>query len=145
MRAMTAALLMTGVLVFGVAAQPRVPREPVLPKTTEGAELFRFYCANCHGADATGRPATAVTQKPAPNLTMLARDHGGQFPRDAVRDIIVNGGAKGSAHRTSDMPVWGTIFRAFEPSDAMVNVRVDNLVRYIEALQDPGTGTRRSN
>jgi hypothetical protein len=42
------------------------------------------------------------------------------------------------------MPVWGTIFRAFEPNDTMVDVRIENLVRYIESLQISTAATGQS-
>jgi mono/diheme cytochrome c family protein len=37
------------------------------------------------------------------------------------------------------MPVWGPIFRAFE-SDTRARERVENLLSYIESLQQPSTG-----
>src|SRR4249919_3217513 len=107
MRTFTTALLVAGALALGVRAQEPVPREPTLPKTTVGSEQFRFYCSNCHGLDAKGRPATAATHEAAPDLTILARNHGGVFPREAVRDVITGGASGHGAHGTPDMPVWG--------------------------------------
>jgi len=145
MRTFTAALLLAGALAFGVRAQEHVPREPTLPKTTVGSELFRFYCSNCHGLDAKGRPAAAALHEAAPDLTVLAVNNGGVFPWDAVRDVIAKGGSRHSAHGTPDMPVWGTIFRAFEPNDAMVAVRIDNLVRHLETIQVPSVGKKNGH
>ena len=145
MRTFTAALLVAGALAFGVRAQEPVPREPTLPKTTVGSELFRFYCSNCHGLDAKGRHATATTHEAAPDLTVLAMNNGGVFPRDAVHDVIANGGSRHGAHGTPDMPVWGTIFRAFEPNDSMVAVRIDNLVHHLETIQVSSVGTRNGH
>jgi hypothetical protein len=142
MRTFTAALLVAGALAFGVRAQEPVPREPTLPKTTVGSEL---YCSNCHGLDAKGRPATPATHEAAPDLTILAMNNGGVFPREAVRDVITGGGSRHGAHGTPDMPVWGTIFRAFEPNDAMVAARVDALVHHLETIQVSSVGTRNSH
>lgn len=146
MRAAALTVLMACLVATGagaqILAQGPVPRQPSMQKTTAGAELYRFYCSSCHGLDAKGRPATPTTHVPASDLTTLTLNHGGVFPREAVRDVIVSGGSRSGAHGTADMPVWGTIFRAFEPSDAMVQVRVDNLVRYIESIQTSGVGTR---
>lgn len=142
MRAAALTVLMACFVAAGVRAQGPVPRQPTMQKTTAGSELYRFYCSNCHGLDAKGRPATAATHVPAPDLTRLAMNHGGVFPREAVRDIVVSGGSRTGAHGTTDMPIWGTIFRAFEPSDAMVEIRVDNLVRYLESIQTSEVGTR---
>lgn len=142
MRAVAAAMLMAATVAIGASAQGPVPRQPMLQKVTAGAELYKFYCSNCHGLDGRGRPASATMHVPASNLTVLALNHGGVFPREAVRDVIATGAGKEGVHGTSDMPVWGTIFRAFEPNDAMVSVRIDNLVRYIESLQVSTVGTR---
>ncbi|HUR35102.1 MAG TPA: c-type cytochrome [Vicinamibacterales bacterium] len=141
MRNFTLGLVVAGALTARVAAQPVVLREPTLPKTTVGSELYRFYCSNCHGLDAKGRPATASTRTAAPDLTVLSIAHGGRFPREAVRNVIVKGTGKATAHGTTEMPVWGTIFRAFEPDDVMVDVRIDNLVRYLESVQASSAGT----
>jgi hypothetical protein len=81
----------------------------------------------------------------APDLTTLAMNNGGLFPREAVRAIITNGTSKTGAHGTTDMPVWGTIFRAFEPNDTMVDVRIDNLVRHLETLQVSCIGTKQAH
>jgi mono/diheme cytochrome c family protein len=146
MRALTAVVLVAGVLALGARAQgPPVALEPMLQKTTVGSELYRFYCSNCHGLDAKGRGATPAMLTPSANLTVLSINNGGVFPREAVRDVIAHGGGKNGAHGTSDMPVWGTIFRAFEPNDTMVDVRIDNLVRYIESLQVSTVGTNAAH
>lgn len=144
MRALAVAVLVAGVLATGARAQGPVPRRPVLEKTTVGSELFRFYCSNCHGQDARGRPATSAMRRAAPDLTLLSLNHGGMFPREIVRDVIAHGSGRANVHGTADMPVWGTIFRAFEPNDAMVDARIDNLVRYVESLQVSAIGTGQS-
>lgn len=138
MRTFLIALMASGLLALGAYAQgtrPGVPREPLLPKTTAGSELYRLYCANCHGLDAKGRPSSPAMRTPSPDLTVLAVNHGGVFPREMVRDVITHGTGRSSAHGPTDMPVWGTIFRAIDPKDTMVDVRIDNLVRYIEGMQ----------
>jgi hypothetical protein len=43
-----------------------------------------------------------------------------------------------SAHGTTEMPVWGPMFRMFE-SDARVRERIENLVTHLESLQRPTT------
>ena len=144
MRPFSASLLVALALGVAAGAQDRVPREPMLQKTTVGSELFRFYCSTCHGLDGRGRPATGAMRQAAPDLTVLSMNHGGVFPREAVRNIITNGGAV-SAHGSADMPVWGSIFRAFEPNDTLVAVRIDNLVSHLETLQSSSVGTKQGN
>jgi len=145
MRTFAVAVVVVGVLVIGARAQGPSAREPMLQKTTVGSELYRFYCSNCHGLDARGRSATPAMQVPASNLTVLTVNHGGIFPREGVRDVIAHGAGPGSVHGTNDMPVWGTIFRALEPNDRMVDVRIDNLVRYIESIQASGVATGQAH
>lgn len=132
MRTLILLVILAGAVVQGAAAQGPVAREPQLQKTTVGSELFRFYCSNCHGYDGKGRPATPAMRVAAPDLTSLTANNGGSFPRERVRAIIEQGSG---SHQSSGMPVWGTIFRALEPNDAMVKVRVDNLVTYVESIQ----------
>jgi hypothetical protein len=68
-----------------------------------------------------------------PDLTRLAQLYGGAFPRQRVEAFVTNDGAVLSpAHGTSDMPVWGPIFRGLDPSDTLVKVRIANLVAHIE-------------
>jgi len=81
--------------------------------------------------------ASALLAGPA-DLTILARRNGGAFPRDRVRDFVVGSGRPLTAHGTSEMPVWGAIFRTFE-SDARVRERIANLVSYVESIQAPTT------
>ena len=132
MRKLMLLVIVAGIGVLRAEAQAPVAREPQMQKTTVGSELFRFYCSNCHVYDAKGRPATPAMRVPAPDLTSLAANNGGSFPRERVRAIIEQGSG---SHQSSGMPVWGAIFRALEPNDAMVRVRVDNLVTYVESLQ----------
>jgi mono/diheme cytochrome c family protein len=131
-----ALLLFTAAALTG-SGQIR-PREepPLIIKSTFGADLYKFYCSSCHGMDAKGRPARSPEHLAAPDLTILARDHGGKFPREAVRETIARGGKTVSSHGTQDMPVWGAIFRGLDSSDTLVEIRIANLVQYIESLQD---------
>lgn len=135
MRTMCLAVVLAGLAVLSAGAQAPVPQQPALQKTTVGSELYKFYCSNCHGQDAKGRPATPAMRTPSADLTRLATANGGVFPRESIRALLAKGPQKGAGHGTSDMPAWGTIFRAFDKNDTMVDVRIDNLVGYIESLQ----------
>jgi len=49
---------------------------------------------------------------------------------------VTNGGdVLSPAHGSADMPVWGPVFRGLDPSDALVKVRIANVVTYIESIQ----------
>ena len=124
-------------LALTAAAQTVVPREqPLVIKSMAGADLYKFYCSTCHGADAKGRPAASSEQPAAPDLTTLARRNGGVFPRTRVVDVLRNGVGSPASHGPLGMPVWGAIFRGLEPDDAHTAIRIENLVDYLQARQD---------
>jgi mono/diheme cytochrome c family protein len=125
-----------GLSVMAAAQAPGPPAQSDLYKSTDGQELFKFYCANCHGMDAKGRPASPAMRTPSTNLTQLAAHNGGVFPRDRVIAVIKHGSPATPAHGSKNMPVWGAIFRSMEPSDTLVEIRIENLVRYLESLQE---------
>jgi len=104
-----------------------------------GRDSFELYCAPCHGTTGRGDGPVASELRTRPaDLTTLARRSGGAFPRDQVRDFIVGSGRALPAHGTTEMPVWGPMFRAFE-SDARVRERITNLVSFLESIQQPST------
>src|SRR3954447_8844636 len=111
----------------GASAQttgPRVP--PVVIDSLAGRDLFDFYCATCHGRDAKGKgPAAAALAVPPPDVTRLARDNGGAFPHHRVKMFVTHGGqVPAPSHGTSDMPVWGPVFRGLDRSDTLVTLRI---------------------
>jgi mono/diheme cytochrome c family protein len=136
--ALLAAVAALAALAFSASAQTGVAGQPPLTiRSLAGRDLFEFYCASCHGRDATGHgPLLVALKNPPPDLTRLARDHGGVFPRERVEAFVTNGGGLlAPAHGTHEMPVWGPIFRGLDPSDTLANVRIANVVGYIESIQ----------
>ena len=131
-----AALLVGGVAVFADAGQKTVPGTPPLViESMYGPDLYRHYCATCHGRDGKGKgPAAEALKVPPPDLTTIARREKGTYPADHVK-AIVRGGTAVAAHGSSEMPVWGPIFRALDPSDARVTARIDALVSHIASIQ----------
>ncbi len=113
------------------------PPPPVITDSLAGWDSFEKYCAPCHGTSGRGDGpvAAALRQRPA-DLTLLARRAGGTFPRERVNGYIIGSARALPAHGSSQMPVWGPIFLAFE-SDLRVQARVNNVVAYIESLQLP--------
>src|SRR5689334_9348152 len=56
----------------------------------DGAQLFRTYCASCHGTTGTGGGAAAVAMKVTPpDLTGIAARNNGVFPSERVRQIVL--------------------------------------------------------
>jgi len=137
-RAVVFAFLSVAGSALGAVAQTAgSPNPPLVIRSLAGRDLFEFYCAPCHGRDGHGNgPVAAALEIAPPDLTLLARRNGGTFARQRVEAFVTNDGAAlAQAHGTAEMPVWGPVFRGLDPSDAMVKVRLANVVKYIESIQ----------
>jgi mono/diheme cytochrome c family protein len=100
-----------------------------------GADLFREYCAVCHGQDARGGGPAAEALKKAPaDLTQISRRNGGQFPEIRVQQFI-KGDDVIAAHGSRDMPTWGSIFRQLQPDSAIGELRVRGLLEFLKQIQ----------
>ena len=121
-------LLLSGFfLVASTAAADEVAR---------GRALYMRNCASCHGVDARGNgPAAFVLKTPPPDLTTLAKRHGGKFPYEYVLDVL-RFGTRVVSHGSSDMPIWGPIFASMDNYDqAAVRKRIKDLSDYLMSLQ----------
>jgi mono/diheme cytochrome c family protein len=134
------ALVVASLFGFSAAASnaqtTQVKKEPIqMTSAASGSEMFNSYCAACHGKDAKGDgPAASSLKVPPADLTQLARKNNGKFPADHVGNELRSGVA--GAHGTNDMPVWGPLFSSVSSrDDAVVQMRISNLIRYIESLQ----------
>jgi mono/diheme cytochrome c family protein len=129
-------------MAFAVAARQENPPQPQsgaknepLITSVKGPDLFRAYCASCHGDEGKGNgpAAGALNTRPA-DLTTITQRHGGVFPSTLVRRIIA-GDDVVVAHGSRDMPVWGPIFHRVERDQDFGNVRMENLIKYLESIQ----------
>lgn len=102
-----------------------------------GKQTYKEFCAACHGFDGKGGgPAASSLNKRPPNLTTIAKRHGGKFPDEYVREVLLFGPGF-SAHGASTMPVWGPIFRYVENySEAAARQRIKNLIDFLESIQE---------
>jgi mono/diheme cytochrome c family protein len=101
-----------------------------------GEDLFQYYCASCHGTDGRGHgPVAKELKKPVPDLTLINKRHGGRFPQKRVENIIAGMELSGTAHGTREMPIWGPVFGQIEWDRDMGQVRLNNLARYLETIQ----------
>jgi mono/diheme cytochrome c family protein len=134
--AICAALLVTAGFIAASADQKTGPVTPVLViDSMYGPDLYRSYCATCHGRDGKGHGPVATALKVAPpDLTLLARRQSGGFPAHEV-EAIIRGGTSIGSHGSLDMPVWGPIFYALDPSDARVKARIAALVAHLASIQ----------
>ena len=121
----------------GAAAQDKPDKEDKpLPVTFSltGSEMYKTWCATCHGEIGKGDGPTASELKTRPaDLTQLAKKNGGKFPTEKVRNYI-EGAAPVAAHGSREMPVWGTFFRQLG-DDKAATYRIVTLANYVASLQ----------
>lgn len=104
-------------------------------RTVNGAEIFRDYCAPCHGMDGRGNgPVTPALRFNVPDLTQISKRAGGKFPGARVRSVI-EGTESVSGHGSREMPVWGPVFHQVDADQDLGAVRTDNVTKYLESMQ----------
>ena len=123
-------------LVPGVLPMPARAQD-----AAEGATLYQWYCATCHGLDGTGKGpmAPALLVQPV-DLTGLGASEGGEFPLLRVvrridgSDLLVSHG--------SGMPVYGPLFQGDEVAlktasgqPVLMGRAVADLVLYLQEIQ----------
>jgi hypothetical protein len=101
-----------------------------------GLQLYKRYCAVCHGNDLKGNgPISAEFKNPPSDLTTLAERHDGKFPDEYVQEVLRNG-VKKPAHGDTEMPIWGPLFASINGTDPeLVNIRIVNLTNYLKSMQ----------
>ena len=123
----------------------------IIIRSVAGRDLFEFYCASCHGRDGkgAGHAAPALKVQP-PDLTRLTERNRGTFPAARI-EAVLRGDTRLSspAHGSSEMPVWGPIFKGLDNRDEVNAARIENLVKYLESIQarakaDRGEGLERA-
>lgn len=106
-----------------------------------GALAFQQDCASCHGVDGRGAGDFGVQlfQVP-PDLTTLAANNGGVFPRDYVMSVI--DGYSRADHFSVAMPEFGaldlgpTVIVEEDGVGTPVPARLLALANYLETLQE---------
>ena len=104
-----------------------------------GEELYRRFCAACHGAEGRGDgPVAGSFKVEVPDLTLIARRSHGLYPRDRVARII-DGRYILGAHGSRTMPVWGEDLSRLElgnpEAERATRIVIDRLADYVEQLQ----------
>jgi mono/diheme cytochrome c family protein len=142
MRARRNLWTVTLVVVMAMMASAQEPKKEIkhVPirstSAASGQEMYKSYCAVCHGTDGKGNgPAVEALKVPPPDMTTLAEKNGGKYPALRV-SAIIRGEEVLPAHGSKDMPIWGHLFwRMSGGHEAEVQQRVANLNKYIESLQ----------
>ena len=134
--AFLSSFFLIAILVYA-QSKPEVKHMPApLTSASSGKEMYKSYCASCHGENGKGDgpAAPALKVKPA-DLTLLSKTNNDKFPSDRVASIL-RGQATVTAHGNRDMPVWGPVFwHMSQGHESEVQQRIVNLTHYIESVQ----------
>lgn len=135
---------LVSILTIAGAQENQIKKTQVKPTSpVSGAQMFKEYCAVCHGPGGKGDgPVATALKVPPPDLTTLAQRHDGNFPDDYVSNVLKNG-VKNPAHGSGEMPVWGPIldtmnrWKALCPGmdETPVTLRIANLSNYLKSIQ----------
>ena len=111
---------------------------------TIGSGEYRISCLNGHGEGGKGDgPMMELLTKKPTDLTLLAKNNGGEYPFVKVYQTI-DGRVSVPGHGTREMPIWGARYTeedyerygtAFGAED-VVRGRILQLVYYIQSLQE---------
>src|SRR5262245_47150808 len=105
----------------------------------DGKQLYQRLCAACHGdhGEGDGTVAAYFKMRP-PDLTQLAKKHGGQFPADEVRRTV-DGRDSPGPHGSREMPIWGVALHYTDTKkpreEQQVKEIVDRVVEYVRTIQ----------
>jgi mono/diheme cytochrome c family protein len=101
----------------------------------KGDDLYRQFCAVCHGADARGKgPAADALKVKVTDLTQLTRQNNGKFPTLHVKNVLT-GVDSVVAHGNIDMPTWGDTFKSISVNGTFGQMRIDALMEYLQKIQ----------
>jgi mono/diheme cytochrome c family protein len=107
-----------------------------------GPQLYKRFCASCHGPQGLGDgPVAPYFKLQPPDLTRITRRSGGEFPAERIRRIV-DGRGPLPPHGSREMPVWGRELAAADGDrgprgENRVTVLIDRLVDHLKALQLP--------
>ena len=127
--------------VVGEVVIKEVPLRWEMVAKLDGDEVFSNLCAACHGAGGKGNgPAVSALEIAVPDLTALASNNDGVYPRKQVENAIF-GRFRDESNGKSQMPFWGEHFLYLGtgvsgiPRKAYAWERTHTLATYIESLQ----------
>lgn len=124
----------------------RAPLKPI--SSVDGKDLYKAYCAQCHGPEGKGDgPAAAGLKTPPADLTQLAAKNGGKYDKKGV-ELFIKGDRPGTwlggddrgnpiimtPNGPDEMPAWGLILRRMWPDEPLA-IRCGNMAQYIGKLQ----------
>jgi mono/diheme cytochrome c family protein len=127
--------LAAGLLALPAPGTPQGTKSPTYE--VSGSYTYQTYCTTCHGPRGKGDgPLAKSLRFQPPDLTLLARRHGGEYPAVLVAKIV-DGRKPVEGHGGPDMPVWGDAFKNTETGfdDEKVKLKIQSVVDYLKTIQ----------
>jgi hypothetical protein len=72
---------------------------------------------------------------PPIDLTHVNRRNNGVFPGARFEAMLTLTQLQTSAHGSTQMPIWGTVFQSVDSSATLARARIVNLLAYLESIQ----------
>lgn len=119
--------------VLGFAVAVALAASPAFADDdTNGGNMYRLYCASCHGESGAGDgPVAPALIGGVPDLRVLERNNGGIFP-EAVLRTVIDGRRTLRAHGSYAMPVWG---RDLSATGGDAGETIKGIVEYLRGMQ----------
>jgi mono/diheme cytochrome c family protein len=126
------------ILVILICVQPAWSADYV---AMPGEQLYRRFCASCHGLEGRGDgPVASTLRVEVPDLTRPVRRSVALEPREQIARII-DGRHIVGAHGTRIMPVWGEDLTRLEignpDAERSTEIIITRLADYVAGLQRP--------
>jgi mono/diheme cytochrome c family protein len=126
------------ILVALICVQPAWSADYV---AMPGEQLYRRFCASCHGLEGRGDgPVASTLRVEVPDLTRPVPRSPALDPRERIARII-DGRYIIAAHGTRIMPVWGEDLTRLEignpDAERSTQIVIGRLADYIAGLQRP--------
>jgi Cytochrome c len=103
-----------------------------------GKQMYKDYCAVCHGMDGKGDgPAVQFLQAAPPDLTTMGKRYNERNVTLRVNTVLRFGTGR-KARGTLDCPLWGDLFYELENRNGhpdIAKMRISNLSEYVQSMQ----------
>lgn len=109
-------ILAAALVVFG-------PLTPATAQAVDAQQLFRFYCAQCHGLEGKGDGPNVSENFPVDPRNFTETKEMEKLSDADIKNVVMDGGP--SASKSPMMPPWGKTLSGEE---------VDALVQYLRQL-----------
>jgi cytochrome c oxidase cbb3-type subunit 3 len=113
---LSSAILLVSLIAFGLAGGNVV-------QAADADQLFKFYCAQCHGLEGKGNGPNVGKEFPVDPRNFTKADEMEKLSDADIKNVILDGGP--SASKSPMMPPWGK---------TLTEEEVDALVKHLRKL-----------